>query len=147
MTRQTKETPAQFTSPTATLAYIHEIAAATAEFSHQTILELHFRLLQSVDDSVAGRYRNVRVRVGDYLPPEPYELHALMNDFVAWLNRPLPPGYSHLLYAGVAHYQLVAIHPFTDGNGRTARALTTLYLLKHGYDIIHFFCIGEPLQP
>ncbi|MCO5214320.1 MAG: Fic family protein [Caldilinea sp.] len=125
----------------ATLSYIHEIAAVTDTFSHQTVLELHYRLLQGVDDEAAGRYRTSRVRVGDYLPPDPYEVHALMNDFVAWLNAPAPQGYSHLLYAGIAHYQFVAVHPFTDGNGRTARALTTLYLLKHGYDITRAFAL------
>ena len=124
-----------------TLSYIHEIAAVTQAFSHQTVLELHYRLLQGVDDEAAGRYRTSRVRVGDYLPPDPYEVHALMNDFVVWLNAPLPQGYSHLLYAGIAHYQFVAVHPFTDGNGRTARALTTLYLLKHGYDITRSFAL------
>lgn len=57
-----------------------------------------------------------------------------MNDFVAWLNAPLPQGYSHLLYAGIAHYQFVAVHPFTDGNGRTARtddALSAQARLRH----------------
>lgn len=125
----------------ATLAYIHDIAAGTATFTHQTILELHFRLLQGVDDKLAGRYRTGFVRVGDYFPPDPFIVHPLMDDLIGWLNDPQPPGYSPLLYAGIIHYQLVAIHPFEDGNGRTARALTTLYLLKQGYDITRFFTL------
>lgn len=125
----------------ATLSYIHEIAAQTERSTHQTILELHYRLLQGVDDELAGHYRTGHIRVGAYVPPEPFAVHALMNDFVAWLNQPTPSGYSPLLYAGVTHYQLVAIHPFTDGNGRTARALTTLYLLKYGYDITRAFAL------
>lgn len=125
----------------AALAYIHDIAAGTTTFTHQTILELHFRLLQGVDDKLAGRYRTGFVRVGDYFPPDPFTVHPLMDDLIAWLNDPQPSGYSPLLYAGIIHYQLVAIHPFEDGNGRTARALTTLYLLKQGYDITRFFAL------
>jgi Fic family protein len=125
----------------ATLVYIHVIAAQMPDFTHQTILELHYRLLEGVEDQMVGRYRTGFVRIGDYLPPEPFAVHALMGDFIAWLNDPTPAGYSPLLYAGIVHYQLVAIHPFTDGNGRTARALTTLYLLKHGYDITRSFAL------
>lgn len=63
------------------------------------------------------------------------------NNLLDWMNNPVPPGYSHLLYAGIIHYQFVAIHPFSDGNGRTARALATLYLLQHGYDITRSFAL------
>lgn len=125
----------------ATLAYIYAIATHTGAFTHQTILELHYRLLQGVGDEHAGRYRNGFVRVGDYHPPEPFTVHALMDDFIGWLNAPKPQGNSPLLYAGIVHYQLVAIHPFADGNGRTARALTSLFLLKHDYDITRFFAL------
>ena len=58
----------------ATLSYIHEIEAVTEAFSHQTVLELHYRLLQGVDDEAAGRYRTSRVRVGAcllYTSPSP----------------------------------------------------------------------------
>ncbi len=124
-----------------TLRYIREIAQHTARFTQQTILELHFRLLRGVNDEIAGRYRSGLVRVGEYQPPDSFEVSAAMHDLVDWLNRPTPAGYSPLLYAGIAHYQLVAIHPFVDGNGRTTRALTTLFLLKHGYDITHLFAL------
>lgn len=125
----------------AVLAYVHEIADHTAAFTHQTILELHYRLLYGVDDAPAGRYRTGLVRVGEYLPPDPFLVHPVMDDLLAWMNAPTPPHYSHLLYAGIVHYQFVAIHPFADGNGRTARALTTLYLLRNGYDITRSFAM------
>ena len=125
----------------ATLVYIHAIADHTTAFTHQTILELHYRLLQGVDNTLAGRYRTGFVRVGEYLPPDPFLVHPLMDDLLAWMNTPTPAGYSHLLYAGIVHYQFVAIHPFADGNGRTARALTTLYLLRNGYDITRSFAL------
>jgi Fic family protein len=124
-----------------TLLHIRAVAASTERFTHQTIKELHHRLLRGVDERIAGRYRTGLVRVGDYTPPEPFAVQPLMDDFIAWLNRPTPDGLSPLLYAGIAHYQLVVIHPFEDGNGRTARALTTLYLLRAGYDISESFAL------
>lgn len=124
-----------------TLLHVREVAALTERFTHQTVKELHYRLLRGVDERIAGRYRSGLVRVGDYTPPEPFAVQALMDDLVGWLNAPLPGGLSPLLYAGIAHYQLVAIHPCEDGNGRTARALTTLSLLRAGYDITGSFAL------
>ena len=61
--------------------------------------------------------------------PSPAEVPALMGDFARWLAAaPMDPA-----TAGEAHYRLVAIHPFTDGNGRTARLLMNLILLQAGF--------------
>lgn len=124
-----------------TLEYIQDVSGHMDAFTQQTILELHQKLLHGVDDTIAGKYRTGQVRVGDYIPPEGWQVKSLMTDFIEWLNTPTPPGYSPVLYAGVAHYQLVAIHPFQDGNGRTTRALVTLYLVKNGYDITQSFAL------
>lgn len=48
-----------------------------------------------------------------------------------------------VIVAGIAHLELAAIHPFTDGNGRTARALATLILYKRGYDFRHLFALED----
>jgi Fic family protein len=71
-----------------------------------------------------------------YLPPEAQDVSGLMADLVQWLNQviarhelPLP------IIAALAHYQLATIHPYYDGNGRTARLLTTLILHRHGYGL------------
>lgn len=58
-----------------------------------------------------------------------------------WINNPQPLHLSPILYTGIGHYQLVAIHPFEDGNGRTTRILTTLMLIKYGYDMTSFFAL------
>lgn len=120
---------------------IRAIAQHTDQFTQRTVLELHKTLLSGIDDDIAGTYRSGQVRVGSYLPPEFWQIPHLMADFIAWLNQPIPQDLSIIMYAGIAHYQLVAIHPFVDGNGRTTRALITLYLMKHGFDITGSFAL------
>lgn len=124
-----------------TLEYIRDVAQHTESFTQQTILELHHKLLSGVDDEIAGKYRTEPVRVGDYLPPEAWHIPSLMTDFMEWLDTPVPQGLSPILYAGIAHYQLVAIHPWRDGNGRTTRAFVTLYLMKNDCDITGTFAL------
>ena len=104
------------------------------------IREINAIILKEIRDS-AGTYRTKQVVVGDYLPPEHFQVPLLMKEFVEWLKNPQPPNLSPILYTGIAHYQLVAIHPFEDGNGRTTRVLTTLMLIQHGYDMTSFFAL------
>src|SRR5205807_6009541 len=83
------------------------------------------------DSEEAGRYRRrQRVIAGSPLVlPTPAEIPALMGDFVAWLSTASVGAET----AFAAHARLVAIHPFSDGNGRTARLLMNLLLLRAGY--------------
>ena len=98
----------------------------------------------------SGNYRKVRVKVANsitgqtsYIPPAPHRAPGLTRDFLFWLNH-LSPGEMHpIVVAAVTHYNLSAIHPFVDGNGRAARALSTLVLFKEGYDIKKFFSLEE----
>lgn len=98
-------------------------------------------LLKDIRDDIAGKYRTIQVHVGDYLPPQPYQIPNLMGELVSWIKNPEPQDLSPILYAGIAHYQLVAIHPFEDGNGRTTRLLTTLMLIQNGYDMTKLFAL------
>jgi Fic family protein len=77
-----------------------------------------------------------------YLPPEAKDVPRLMSDLVAWiskseLDQPVP------VIAGIAHYQFVTIHPYFDGNGRTARALATWILYRGKYDLGRFYNLEE----
>jgi Fic family protein len=113
------------------LHLVRALAAADERVREIDIREIH-RLIQTrVDSEEAGRYsRHQRVIAGSPLVlPAPVEIPALMGDFVAWLAAaPASPETAFL-----AHAQLVAIHPFSDGNGRTARLLMNLVLMRAGY--------------
>lgn len=109
------------------------------QIREQTIKDIHRTLLLEIDDKIAGKYRIKQVYVGDYLPPEHFKVPTLVQELVVWINDPHPKNLSPILYAGIAHYQLVAIHPFEDGNGRTTRLLTTLILILNKYDMVSFF--------
>jgi cell filamentation protein, protein adenylyltransferase len=76
-----------------------------------------------------GVYRRGENRVGEYIPPSQGDVPDLMRAFAAWLQQDSDDIHP-VVRAGIAHIHLVAIHPFWDGNGRTARALTTLVLQR-----------------
>jgi len=114
------------------------------------IREIHKRLVAGVRGERArpGEYRLVQNYIansitGDiiYTPPPPGDVQSLMRDLVQWLNS---PGNVHpILVSGIAQFQLVHIHPFIDGNGRTSRLLSTLSLYRAGYDFKRLFTISE----
>lgn len=96
------------------------------------IFSLHGLILKRIDDVSAGCLRSVSVRISGstVIFPNPAKLPKLMDDFEGWLqNTPLEV----VDKAIQAHYQLVTIHPFTDGNGRTARLLMNFLLMQQGY--------------
>lgn len=114
------------------------------------IRELHKITVKGVRGGRAdpGNYRkiqnyivNSRTREVIYTPPSPLDVPYLMREFVGWLNgsEEIPS----ILAAGIAQFQFVHIHPFIDGNGRTARLLSTLILYKTGYDFKRLFTISE----
>jgi Fic family protein len=114
------------------------------------VRELHKLTVQSVRGGQAGpgNYRkiqnfvvNSRTREVIYTPPSPLEVPHLMREFIQWLNQDEET--SPILAAGIAQFQFVHIHPFIDGNGRTARLLSTLILYKTGYDFKKLFSISE----
>lgn len=97
------------------------------------ILDIHNLILQSIDNLNAGRYRRVSVRIAGstVVLPNWAKVPELMSAFYTWLQQDLT---SHpVLLAADAHYKFVSIHPFVDGNGRTARLLMNLLLLQQGY--------------
>lgn len=76
-----------------------------------------------------------------YLPPEAADVPALMTAMVAWVNQAEKDGLPVPLIAALIHYQFVTIHPYSDGNGRTARLLATFILQRGGYGLSGFFSL------
>jgi len=88
--------------------------------------------------------RNSRTREIVYMPPEAKAVPGLMADLVAWINRQLQGGDLLVpLIAALAHYQFATIHPYYDGNGRTARLLANLILHKAGYGLKGIYSLDE----
>jgi len=114
------------------------------------IREIHKKLVEGVRGGAAGpgEYRKVQNYVVNsatgkaiYTPPPPHDVPILMAEMVGWLKR---AGDIHpVLVSGIAQFQLVHIHPFLDGNGRTSRLLSTLCLYRAGYDFKRLFAISE----
>jgi Fic family protein len=88
--------------------------------------------------------RDSRTRGIVYLPPEAKAVPGLMADLVNWINQHLEEGdLPAPLTAGLAHYQFATIHPYYDGNGRTARLLANLILHKAGYGLKGIYSLDE----
>lgn len=113
------------------LHLVRSLAATGEGVREIDIREIHRLIQMRIDPEEAGRYsRHQRMIAGSPLVlPAPVEIPALMGDFVAWLAA-APAGPQT---AFTAHARLVAIHPFSDGNGRTARLLMNLLLIQAGY--------------
>ena len=97
------------------------------------ILDIHRAILAKIDDTNAGRYRNIPVRIAGstVIMPKAMKVPDLMGELVKWLSS---PNADHTVKISAdAHYKLVSIHPFVDGNGRTARLLMNLLLMQEGY--------------
>ncbi|TNM89596.1 hypothetical protein fugu_003830 [Takifugu bimaculatus] len=94
------------------------------------ILEIHRRVLGYVDPVEGGRLRTNQVFVGHHIPPHPRDLQRHMEELVQWLNSEEALQLHPVEFAALAHYKLVYVHPFVDGNGRTSRLLMNLVLLQ-----------------
>lgn len=99
----------------------------------QDILVLHQIIMKGIDDE-AGRLRTTEVRIAgaDFIPPPAYEIPHLIEQLVDWYNRN-PDELRPIELAGILHHRFVWIHPFHDGNGRLARLLMNLALIRYGY--------------
>ncbi|MDG1287942.1 MAG: Fic family protein [Rickettsiales bacterium] len=104
-----------------------------SELNENDILTIHNIILKGIDDENAGHYRSVSVRISGsaVVLPNPLKVPDLMQGFIEWIqtSTDLHP----VEFAAEVHYRLVTIHPFVDGNGRTARLLMNMILLMLGY--------------
>lgn len=122
------------------------------KITEKDILSIHRMLTKDTleNSSDCGKYRNRYVVVGNrftreiiFRPPDNHNVPGLMKALVEWLNSGNAKELDSVIEAGIAHYEFVRIHPFIDGNGRTARVLATLILYMRGFDAKQFFCLDD----
>ena len=131
---------------TEAISYIKDIAKQDIEISERTIKEIHALILHGIDRENAGRYRTVPVMISGstHIPPQPYLIEKQMEDFILRFKQMEKEKVHPVLIAAYLHDELVRIHPFIDGNGRTSRLLMNLYLLRNGYVIITCLLYTSP---
>lgn len=118
------------------IIFIEDLVKKKEALSTRNLKSLHGLILRSIDREHAGQYRKVPVRItgSEHMPPEPYLVDKMMEDYFLFYiqeKKRLHP----VILAADLHERLVSIHPFIDGNGRTARLVMNLILLQHGYTI------------
>lgn len=120
-------------------------------YTEQMLKRIHEIVVERiVPEEQAGRYRKLQVvlqntRTGEtiFKPPPAVEVPYLIGDFFKWLNSNQARNLHPVIKSGIVHYVLVAIHPFVEGNGRTARAFSTLVLMVENYNIKGLFALEE----
>lgn len=132
--------------------------AQKGNFKRETLLNIHKIITKDALDnpSDCGVFRNRQVYVGkrifdatgfreeiEYLPPKTEEVPDLIDTFINWLNLDKTLEINPVLLAGIVHYEIARIHPFIDGNGRTARLFATLILYLSGFDHRRFFALDD----
>lgn len=135
----------------AALEKLERLAAAGGVVTERQIQTLHSLVMAAGRTRVKPTpyrdgqnvIRDSRTRGIVYLPPEARDVPRLMKELVAWLAKTERQWLPCPLRAGIAHYQFATIHPYYDGNGRTARLLTTLILHRGGYDLKGLYSLEE----
>ena len=117
--------------------YLKELVKQPEPITGRLVRELHQMILSRIADEWAGAYRTVPVRIAgaSHQPPHFLEVPRLMDEWEQHLAS-VPADIHPVLLAADAHAQLVGIHPFADGNGRTSRLVMNLILMRAGYPAI-----------
>jgi Fic family protein len=110
------------------------------------VLDIHKMLTQNIEykHNVPGEYRTHAVSAGSYVPPKSgEEVRALMKEFIRWFNREQPKIWDAVIRAIVAHFYIVSIHPFGDGNGRASRGVESFLLYQAGINARGFYSLSN----
>lgn len=133
----------------AALTYVESISQSNTTVTEREIRTIHGLVISGRQKaSVWRKQQNVLrdARSGRivYLPPEASDVPGLMKDLVAWINTSLNSSeWPVPVIVAVAHYQFATIHPYLDGNGRTARLLCSLLLRRNGYGLKGIYSLEE----
>lgn len=136
------------------LKYIDEVVKNKSSLSEKILLKIHKLVTnKTLPKEKSGAYRQGPVYVVKqlfgvareivYTGPDAKKVEKLCYDLIGWINSSEGEGINPVIVAGVVHQEIAAIHPFADGNGRTARALATLILYQRGYDFRKLFALED----
>jgi len=116
------------------IEYVVALVNQDEQITPHHVRQIHQLVLAKIDDDNAGQYRRTPVRIAGaaHVPPDSWEVPRLMAEWGDWLSAS-PENDHPVVTAALAHHHLAAIHPFVDGNGRTARLVMNLVLMKDGY--------------
>ena len=116
------------------ILYLDEIVKDENPITEWNIKNIHQLILKDIDNENAGRYRkeNVTIKGTIHIPPDYLKIPELMEKLILTYNT--WSGYHPIIRASLLHGELVKIHPFVDGNGRTSRLLMNLDLMNSGYN-------------
>ena len=116
------------------IRFVESLAKPKYKLVESDIFAIHALVLENIESEFAGRYRNGQVRIlgANFIPPNALKVGALMKDLVRFANSN-PESLELVELVTVFHHKFVWIHPFFDGNGRTARLLMNLWFMRCGY--------------
>jgi Fic family protein len=116
--------------------FLEDLVKTKPPITEHVIKNIHKIITTGIDDEYAGRYRDVNVRILGAIksPPRFEKVPEKMKEFVKCIARN-PDKLNVIELSATIHYGLVEIHPFTDGNGRCARLLMNMFLMRHGYPV------------
>lgn len=116
-----------------------------AILTEQLIRRFHATITKNIDylNNSPGRYRTVPMTAGNYLAPDHDQVARLMAEFVEWFNGGPPKAWDPIVRAVVAHFYLVSIHPFGDGNGRMSRGVEAFLLAQTGVNVRGFYSLAN----
>lgn len=118
------------------ISFVESLVDARGKMTEDNVLHVHKLVMANVAED-AGRYRTAAVRItgANFMPPPSREVRPRMNRLLEWLKEN-PDELRPIELAAVFHHRFVQVHPFTEGNGRTARLLMNAVLMKNGYPFI-----------
>ncbi|MDP2917998.1 MAG: Fic family protein [bacterium] len=136
------------------LKYIGQFVQKKQPIREKTLLKIHKLVTdKTLPKEQSGYYRRgpifiVRRRMGlpdetVYAGPDAKDVPRLCFDLIKWLGESEEQNINPVIAAGILHQEIAAIHPFNDGNGRTARAMATLVLYQRGYDFRRLFALED----
>jgi Fic family protein len=118
------------------IKFVERLVDAKSELTEEVILQLHKLIMSNITED-AGHYRTTGVKItgATFMPPPSSQVKPRIDELLKWLRKN-PDELTPIELAAVFHHRFVQIHPFSEGNGRTARLLMNALLMKAGYPFI-----------